>query len=272
VFRIGCVPFLNAKPLIAYFGTEEGKSLAQVLLAPPSQLARRVETGDVNVALASSFFALESSDFKAVNGIAIASQGEVQSVRLFSKVPFDTIETLALDQASMTSNHLCRIILNETYGAHPICRALPAHLPSMLAEADAAVLIGDAGMSANGDGLYVLDLGEAWFDLTSLPFVWALWIGLDGLTDDLAMLLGRAKRFGLENIELVAATEAERLGWPLSTCRSYLVEAMDYGFGLSHVEGLRRFGEYCVELGFIGRLKMPDLVGEASPTLPTSSR
>ena len=57
---------------------------------------------------------------------------------------------------------------------------MPPDLGAMLREADAAVVIGDVALratlfDARRLGLSVLDLGEAWRELTGLPMVFALW-------------------------------------------------------------------------------------------------
>jgi predicted solute-binding protein len=39
------------------------------------------------------------------------------------------------------------------------------------------VIIGDKGFEADGTGLIDIDLGNAWTDMTGLPFVWAMWLG-----------------------------------------------------------------------------------------------
>ena len=50
----------------------------------------------------------------------------------------------------MTSNRLAQVILAEGYGARPGVKVMTPNLAEMLAEADACVLIGDIGMTADG--------------------------------------------------------------------------------------------------------------------------
>ena len=115
------------------------------------------------------------------------SNGPVMSVRLLSKVGVSEIKTLALDSSSMTSNMLAQVLLAEI-GVFPTCDAVPPVQEDMLANHDACVLIGDRGLEADGDDLIDIDLGSAWTDLTSLPFVWALWLGKRGSSKDLSLL------------------------------------------------------------------------------------
>lgn len=249
-FRFGCVPYLNAKPLIAYYDTPAGRHEAEIVFGPPSALAGWVDKGEVDVALASSFFAVADPAYTIVPEVSISSRGAVDSVRLFSKVPFGDIGRIALDVSSMTSNHLVRIILAERYSCKPEMITLEPNLAAMLAQADAAVLIGDTGMDADGAGLNVLDLGAAWNEMTGLPFVWAAWLGRGVLDEDICSSLVRAKTWGLERIQKVAEDESKRLGWPQSRCLRYLAEVIDYDLTSEHLDGLQTFSHYCAKMGF----------------------
>jgi chorismate dehydratase len=131
---IGSVPYLNAKPLVAWFDTTEGKgSGVEVLYDVPSRLARMVEAGEVACAMVSSVELFRHADWKAVPGIAIASTGKVLSVRLFSKVPVDRIRSLALDTSSLTSSALVQVLFARWWQVSP--RYIPASQPGQNASA-----------------------------------------------------------------------------------------------------------------------------------------
>lgn len=258
-FRVGCVPYLNARPLVYGLETREEVSLT---FDTPSRLAQSLETGELDVAMVSSLFALSSLGTCVVGGVSISSRGKVESVRLFSKVPFGDIRTLALDQSSLSSNALCRIVLAEMYGVRPEETHAPPDLAAMLEQRDAALLIGDPGMRAQPpEGVFVLDLGKAWEELTDRPFVWAAWIGFERVEGPLAAILFDAKERGKENLEAIALREAERSGWPLALCRRYLIEVMDYELDTEHLEALMLFGELCVRHSILPRYDLPAIVG-----------
>jgi chorismate dehydratase len=265
--KLGCVPFLNAKPLIAWFS--EGDS-ADVTFADPSLLGPMADKGEVDAAIASSFFAVQDPSLRIAAGVSISSNGPVRSVRLFSRVPFEEIDSLALDSASMTSNHLAQIILANNYRVRPRCEARKADLSAMLEEFDAAVLIGDAGMKADGSGLQVLDLGEAWTNMTGAPFVWALWVGRNGLTEDLAEQLRRAKDFGKQEVAAISNAAAMELGLSPEATLDYLTTAIDFDLNSSHLRGFELYGKLCQEMGFVREFKMPRIVGGASAAAGTS--
>ena len=173
-FRVGCVPYVNARPLVAAF--DRPNEFIEVIYDIPSRLPALLDSGEVDAILVSSIELLRRDDLLPVAEVGIMSYGPVKSVRMLSNVPLSDIKTLALDQSSLTSNILAQIILAEQ-GVFPMTETLSPDAPNMLANYDACVLIGDKGFEADGTGLVDIDLGQAWTDMTGLPFVWALWLG-----------------------------------------------------------------------------------------------
>ena len=173
-FRVGCVPYVNARPLVAAF--DQPNEFVEVIYDIPSRLPALLDSGEVDAILVSSIELLRRDDLLPVAVVGIMSYGSVKSVRILSKVPLTEIKTLALDQSSLTSNILAQIILAEQ-GVFPTTETLSPDAPNMLAKHDACVLIGDKGFEADGTGLVDIDLGQAWTDMTGLPFVWAMWLG-----------------------------------------------------------------------------------------------
>jgi chorismate dehydratase len=172
----------------------------------------------------------------------------------------------------MTSNLLAQILLVENWGVQPQVQAESPDLGEMLARHDACVLIGDIGMLADGAGLYDLDLGEAWTALTGLPFVWAMWLGHDGVTPELAACLAGAldasglgaDRDGPTNEDFLAWAVKES-GWEQSTARSYLLETMHFRLDDPAQAGLERFSSLAMSLGLLEGLSMPEVIsGEGS--------
>lgn len=188
---LATVPYVNAYPLV--FGLEEAfGSEVRLLSAPPSSLPTLLDSGQAQAVLVSSIEAIQRPNRVWIGDLCIGSDGPVESVRLFSQVPFNKIRRVALDQSSMTSNVLALILLEGLFGVEPETFTAPPVQSDMLAEADACLLIGDIGMTAPSGDLEVLDLGQGWKELTSLPFVWAGWIGSPGFDPALPGLLEKA--------------------------------------------------------------------------------
>lgn len=165
--RVGCVQYLNAKPLIVPYDGE-------VIFEHPSRLADLLAAGDIDVALIPVFEALRQPDFPIVDGVAIASRGAVYSVFLAHSGPLSGIRVVSLDPASRTSNNLLRCILAEFHNLHPVFES-----SSALPEGDRALLlIGDQAIRFREqprEEVDYLDLGQEWLAKTGLPFVYAVW-------------------------------------------------------------------------------------------------
>jgi len=258
-YTVGCVPYLNAKPLVRRFHDLGVDSPVRVLYDVPSKLPALLAEGSVQAILVSSIEALRAP-CRVADGVSISSQNEVLSVRVLSKVPFQSIETLALDRSSMTSNTLAEILL-RTVRKEPYRTVVATpDLETMLAEADAAVLIGDNGMRADGSGLLDVDLGRAWHELTGLPFVWAMWMGNEGLDASLAHHLRDAAMWGVQHLDEVIPRAAEETGFSLEQAGHYLRTIMDYRLGEPHKQGLAEFASRLVAGGFLVEAARPDWV------------
>src|SRR5262245_18866587 len=107
MLRIGSVPYLNGCPLT--------EGLQGVIFKPPSILAELLVARKLDVALVSVSEALRHG-WTWVPGIAVASPGKTDSVRLHHTVDIPRVTRVALDRNSRTSNVLARIILERRYG------------------------------------------------------------------------------------------------------------------------------------------------------------
>lgn len=276
-FTVGCVPYVNAIPLVEMFEEMDAASPVKVIYRVPSELPALLESGEAQAILVSSVDALRVSGRRMAEGVCIGSRGPVKSVRLFSKVPFAEIKSLALDASSMTSNRLVAILLKELYGVEPATQSLPPDLTGMLDKADACVLIGDIGMMSDGTGLHVLDLGEAWVQLTGKPFVWAAWIGNENLDPELTWWLQRAAacagsqqggepEYIWRNRRTMVARAMTQANWPEETARDYFENVMVYRMDESMLEGLQEYKARLLSNGFEDAVHFPELVpaGEAA--------
>lgn len=254
-FSVGAVPFINALPLI--YGLESDVRIQRLV---PSQLPPLLASGEAQAIMVSSIEALRTPNSRAVASVGIASFGTAASVRLFSRVPWNEVKTLGLDSSSMTSNALAQIWLYKTYGIRPNTVILPPDLEGMLDSADAAVLIGDKGMTAAGENCHIKDMGDAWTELTGLPFVWALWTGNETLTKPLADRLRKALDEGLENLEEISQLAHQQIGISVEEARDYFTNKMAYRLDERFIEGLATYGKFLKELNLVEDATLPEWV------------
>jgi chorismate dehydratase len=251
--RIGAVAYLNTKPLI--HDLEKLAPDAELVLDLPSRLADLLEQGSLDVALIPVIEYFRSGTYRIVPDIAIAGDGPVLSVTLFSRVPWQQIRRVALDEGSRTSAALAQILLRQRYGVAPEVVPLSMHAAAEDVDADAVLLIGDRAMHACLPGFaHAFDLGQEWHDWTDLPFVYAVWAAREGADlGRVAAALQEAKRRGCRNAGPIASREAPRLGLDGGFCRRYLTNIIRYDLGPRELAGLRRFYQLACELGLARR-------------------
>ena len=205
------VSYLNTVPLV--WGLLHKKELQPVFdlrFAVPSRCADELASGEADLGIVPVIeMARQRLDY--FPGLGISSVGPVRSILLISKVPFREVRTLATDSGSRTSVMLSRIILAEKFGAEPRLISQPPELATMLASADAALLIGDAALYVDPAMLpfETLDLGAEWTALTGLPMVFAVWAGRkEAVREPYGKALAESCRYGLEHVEEIVPLEA----------------------------------------------------------------
>jgi chorismate dehydratase len=201
-FRIGSVPYLNAAPLTR--GIE-----GEITFATPAKLAEMLRRDELDAALVSITEVLFNDRYDVLDGIAIASLGEVYSVFLAHKKPLAEVKEVFCDTASLTSVNLLKVLLAER-GLKPEFKPLEDY--SAAPEKDFVLLIGDAAIDFQRapHTHEIFDLGTAWLELTGLPFVYAVWALLRGMEN--AALRGElrsSKRFGMETLDEIIGNREE---------------------------------------------------------------
>ena len=232
-FRVGSVPYLNAVPLTR--GIE-----GQVTFATPAKLAEMLRAKELDAALVSITEVLFHDSYDILEGIAVASLGEVKSVLLAHKQPLEQIKEVFCDTASLTSVNLLKVLLAEQGIS---ARFAPLSSYDAAASLEAVLLIGDPALDfVRGSPPHdIYDLGTAWFDLTRLPFVYAVW-ALRREVDHRALRahLRDAKDFGLDTLDHIISSRTE---YDQQFRKDYLGWHIHYHLGSEEKRGIARFME-----------------------------
>ena len=254
-FRVGAVEYLNARPLL--WQIESAWPRCCVTLDVPSALATGLLEGAYDVALIPLAAYLAGVGGDIVSGVAIASQGPVGTIKLFAKCPLAQVQTLALDRGSRTSALLARAVLSALYGVRPICVEVEPDMAHLLADADAALVIGQAGLVAEAhppETTVTVDLGELWTSWQGLPLVAACWVFGEGqCSPEAAQALRDVRDAGVAAIDLIAQSEAADWRLPPELIAHYLRDMLDYSLGPAEIEGIKRYQELLVQEGLLAR-------------------
>ena len=259
--RLGSVPYVNAAPLTSWLHEPDCPFGFTIRYEPPNRLATLLNEGALDLALVSSIELVRRPDLRYLPGPVIASEGPVLTVRVLCRNEPGQVRRLAADTSSLTSVALARIWWRETYGYEPEILPMPPDVRSMLGRADAALIFGALEAEAPL-GLRVLDLGAAWHTMTRLPFVFAAWIGRDGLDwRTAAALLNEALDRGMAQADALSGGWARWLGQPTALVHGYLTETMRYRLTPTAEAGLRLFSAKCREHGILNGAYTPRSFG-----------
>jgi chorismate dehydratase len=251
---ISAVSYLNTWPLVWGFLHGPQKGLYDFRFDLPAQCADAVDAGAAEIGLVPAA-ELDRLELDFLPELGIACEGPVRSILLISRKPFAQIKTLAVDASSRTSVALARILLAERFGCTPRLTARKPVLHDMLAECDAALIIGDPALRIDPTSLpyAFMDLGAEWVDWTELPMVFAVWAGKSRfLTADLAAAMRGSYEWGCAHMaEMCEAAKTER-GFRTALAHEYFTRHIAYELSPRHLEGLTRFRAFVRDLDRVG--------------------
>ena len=254
--RVGAVAYLNTKPLI--YGLDDRlKGYGRLHLELPSRLATQMHQGKLDVGLIPVVEYLRNrSEYRLISDAGIACQGPVWSVRVLFRVPPEQVKTLGTDEGSRTSVALSQVLFASRFGKLPELVPFPIGSSPQDCRADAVLVIGDRAMNPEryrSDFFLDWDLGEQWFALTGLPFIFAMWVARSPAFDDpkIIRLLESSRDAGLENIDEIIAKYSASYGLTDQACREYLTHYLKFKIGAAELQGLGQFANRCAALGLL---------------------
>ena len=255
--RLGAVDYLNARPLV--YGLSRYPERVSLRFDSPAECARLLAAGEIDLGMVPSITYVDRPGDRIVPGVCIGSDGPVASVALFARKPIREVQSVAIDTSSRTSVALTRILCARRFEIAPVLKPHAPDLPSMLASADAALLIGDPALFADPHALSAekIDLGAEWTSMTGLPFVWAFWSGpANTASAEVVTLLHEAAGAGVANFDAIADAQFDD---PVRRTigRRYLRENLMFRLDERAERGLRTYYKEAASAGVTPR--EPDL-------------
>lgn len=252
--KISAISYLNTAPLLWDF--EHGRGGFDLSYTIPSSCAQALREGTADIGIIPAAAYASIPDLIIIPDVAIAARREVRSILLVSTVPVEKIRTVALDTSSLTSVALTKILFEKWHGGPRQYVPAAPDLDSMLANCDAALLIGDPALQVDRVRYVTLDLAEEWIAHTGTSFVFAFWAirrqaltGRDG--SGIAEVFQTSRDHGLSpaNLEIIVHEWSDRLHLTTVTVREYLTQNIHYYLDPPCLEGLRLFYRYAAEIG-----------------------
>ncbi len=236
--KIGRVRYLNTLPL--FYAWDESR--VKLVEGVPSELVKMLRENLIQGGIVSSIeYLLKEEEYRLVPNISISSRIKACSVVILSKKPIHSINKLYLTQDSMTSQALALYIVRRVYKANP-------DIVKTREEADAVLLIGDEALKEANRWPYLYDLGEEWYKLYKLPFVFALFIVKKWAPQWLDEYIeGQCKASKEKFFKDLEEGKLHIEGYTDTFLKQYFYECLHYELNTAERESLKLFKEILIK-------------------------
>jgi chorismate dehydratase len=283
--RISIVEYLNTAPLVWGFTDGPLAGRYDLSFTVPSKCAEALRTGEADMAIIPAIEYQRMENVVLLPEMCVAAKGEVRSILVIARKPIELAKRVALDTSSRSSAALVQLLCRNFWGISPEFVPAEPDPSAMLANADAALVIGDPALriavkleqlaekKPNGefccggdpndqavpgvDSLYVYDVAHQWREMTALPCVLAVWAARrEAVTPQLIADFMASKKFGMANISDIAEGAALKLDLPARSLERYLTENIDFNLDSENIAGLQLYYRLSAEAGLIERAKL----------------
>lgn len=214
----------------------------------PSICAQKLKFKQVDLALVPVALLAELDHYFIETDYCIGANGKVDSVKLYSKVPLNEIETITLDYQSKSSITLTKILCKFFWKINVQFDDAKPGFEKEISEKKANVVIGDRTFDLNGKFDYEYDLAEEWKKFTGLPFVFAAWISNEKLNPEFTHQFNSVLKYGLDNCEKAVEDSATELKISKEAALDYLTHKIDYQLDDEKLTAMKLFLSYIKKL------------------------
>ena len=240
MLKISAVSYLNTIPFIHGLKQSELIKIIDLQLDYPSICADKLINGTVDLALVPVAVIPKLKEAYIISDYCIGANGSVDTVCLYSDVPIEEIESIALDYQSRTSVALLKILLNEYWQLNPELKKANVGFEENIKGNHAALVIGDRAFALNTKHAYIYDLSAIWKEMTGLPFVFAAWVANTKLPQDFIVSFNKALEKGLSDIDMALAIEGD--SYPnCENPEDYLNNKISYNLDIEKQKGMELF-------------------------------
>lgn len=256
IIRFGCHSFLNAKPVINYLSVNKDcRESVEIVLGSPAEISEKLSSAEIDTGFIPSIEFLKNKDLFLIPGFSISACGKVMSVLLESHKYIKDIKSVAVDSRSRTSIVLLKIILAKKYGISPVFLSPDTQIGSY--RADARLIIGDEALELTYGKktpfyMNITDLSQEWYEMTGLPFVFAVIASRKKeAPSDFLNLLSLSRDEGIRNIQGIAQEECEKCRITTEAVVDYLNNRISYSLSEKEMEGLKEFQKLASDAGLL---------------------
>ncbi len=178
---MGKISYINASPV--FYGLDHGllPNWLNMVQDVPSALNKKILTGNIKISpISAAFYAMNYKDLLLLSDLSISCHGPVMSVILASYYPIDYLngKQVMFSQESASAASFLKMIFNQRNVKPQFSVGQVNNTIGAKHSADAVLVIGDSALTQPWSNVfeYCIDLGQLWYEMTSLPFVFAVWV------------------------------------------------------------------------------------------------
>lgn len=205
----------------------------------PSICAQKLKYHQVDIALVPVALLNELNTYHIITDFCIGALKKVDSVKLYSQKPINELTDILLDYQSKSSVTLIKILCKEFWKVN--LNFIPAEVgfEEKISGTTGAVIIGDRTFGLSDKYQFEYDLAAVWYELTQLPFVFAVWVAHSKPSDEFISEFNAVLNHGITNIEL--AVEESEVNYDKNFIKDYLTKSISYNLDDDKKKGLNLF-------------------------------
>ncbi len=276
--HLAAVSFLNTVPLVELFNRADYSDV-RLTRALPSELSAMLTSGYADVGLLPVVEVLRGNSAGILPGACIGCKGPVDSVKFFVSGELKDLKMVKADRGSRSSVALLKILLAEKWGITPCFQETKPEPGTSPAAGHGILVIGDRCFQyekalVGNPSVSCFDLGQMWYDLTGLPFVFAVWAAApawveksgQAKVEQAKAMLKQAMEFGLSILPELSDREAKagRIGLngeaTTAAIDYYFRYSLNYRLENSSMQGIREFHRLCLQHNLISGGSFPPIL------------
>jgi chorismate dehydratase len=246
-YKISIVNYLNTLPFV--YGLQQSgiDQKLDISYDIPAVCAEKLLTRQVDIGLVPVAILAKIPEYHILTDFCIGSNGQVDSVKLFSHVPLNQITEILLDYQSRTSVALAQLLAKELWKIQPVFTPAKAGFEDEISGPRAAVIIGDRTFPINNTFPYEYDLATEWKKLTGLSFTFAAWASHSPVDDPLFLEeFNRALAFGVDHTREALQNYTNAV--PRFDPYDYLVHKISYRLDAPKKQAITKFLDFLKNL------------------------